>query len=97
MLYAEDLVWKNNPFSLPFSDTMGSGAGLDSNAFGLANQNLTIQGIWQIGNIYKAMISDTIISIGSEIDGYLVQRIEANKVLLRSMKTGSMEILEVKN
>ena len=96
--YAKERVWKSDPFAASNSSEQ-SFSGSSTSAYqetgsGSELPSLQVQGVWQVGKIYKAMISDTIITIGMKINGYLVQNIESRKIVLRSIKSGRVLTLE---
>ncbi len=43
---------------------------------------LSLQGIWKSGDAFKAMISNQIVTKGSQIDGAIVKDVQSNKVIL---------------
>ena len=96
--FARERVWKNDPFAL--NDDMVNNQKADNNmtfnktGFTENDTEILLQGIWQVGTIYKAMISDTIVNVGMKVNGYLVQAINSQEVTLRATKSGRLLILE---
>ncbi len=107
-IHSIDRVWRSNPFMPPSSEDIASPVPEDSirkragsiipdsiSRSKTQHANMQLQGIWYSGKVYKAMISDTIVTAGSDLNGYLIQRIEDSRVLLRSIQSGDIIVLEL--
>jgi hypothetical protein len=102
-IFAEPREWKSNPFSKAFLNLEGSevdaqGSLSQGSIFSgsTSSQGLKLQGIWKTPTAYKAMINDTILAIGQDINGYKIKNIVANKVFLESIESGASMNLEIK-
>jgi hypothetical protein len=85
-------VWENNPFFVP-RDISAVDEGVIKKT--VANKIFVLQGIWKQGKLYKAMISDRIVTTGSTFDGYVIYSISADKVVLKLVETEVLEVLEI--
>lgn len=98
LMNGQPRIWKNNPFA----NTTDSASTENLNKINQSQNNSTptmdfkLQGIWQKNNLYKAMISNKIVQMGSQIENFKVQKIQENNVILKSTTTGQMMILELK-
>jgi hypothetical protein len=96
--FASGRIWKNDPFSTNKAGDTSFSSGTNKNyekiSFSEDNPEVLVQGIWQVGKIYKAMISDTIVNVGMKVNGYLVQSINSKRIVLRSSNSGKLLVLK---
>jgi hypothetical protein len=84
--------WHSNPFYKGDSVATDVAQG---NMNSTLDNALTLNGIWRIGDIYKAMISGEVVVIGSMVNGYIVTGMGQKIVVVRAIKSGEVIKLEM--
>lgn len=92
-VHAEDRVRNWDPFSRNSVGISGSELGPNKNQS--QKNRIALQGIWRIGRRAKALISKQICGVGSVVDGYVVQRIHPDRVIVKSSNSGKIEVLKI--
>ena len=103
------VLWTNDPFDhLPSANRLSNTLS-DTYTHRYTSENNTdipllkkslltsmeLQGIWRYNNRFKAMISNKIVETNSTINGYHVQHIESDRVLLLHTKSGKKNQLRM--
>ncbi|MFT5171064.1 MAG: hypothetical protein ACI9BD_000836 [Candidatus Marinamargulisbacteria bacterium] len=98
-LYAHHInrEWRRNPFKLILEKKISLKAeelpDSGQKAIASLDDGLTVQGIWEVGNIYKAMVSQKIVVKGHKVNGYNVKDILKNRVILESVEDNKLLVL----